>query len=57
MSEELRTLAERCDEIDQMLFDDGCMALSATTEQARKEADAKIIDARVKLHALRVRLT
>lgn len=43
----------RLDEIDQMLFDAGILVLNATTKQLRKEADSKIMDARVKLSQLR----
>ena len=45
------------DEIDQMLFDAGCMALSATTPNDRADVDRKITDARVKLQQLRDRVS
>ncbi len=50
------TLVERIDEIDKMLFDAGILVLNATTKQLRKEADTKIIDARVQLDKLRSRV-
>lgn len=47
------TLTERIDHIDKMLFDAGILVLNATTKQLRKEADRKIIDARIELRKLR----
>jgi hypothetical protein len=48
-------MTERIDKIDRMLFDAGIAVLDATTKQARKDADRKIIDARVELDKLRSR--
>jgi len=49
--------SERIEEIDRMLFDAGVLTLGATTKQLRKEADSKIMDARVKLEQLRKQLS
>ena len=49
--------AAAIEEIDRMLFDAGLLTLGATTKQLRKEADSKVMDARVKLEQLRKRLT
>lgn len=46
-------LAERIDAIDQLLFEAGVLALSARTVAGRREADTKIMDARIELEKLR----
>lgn len=47
------TLREQIDEIDQLLFDAGVLVFAAKCNRDRKDADRKIMDARVKLQRLR----
>lgn len=44
---------DRIEEIDQLLFDAGVLVLSAKSNAARKAADDKIMEARVRLRQLR----
>lgn len=50
-----RTIPERFDVIDQMLFDAGVLVLHADTKQKRLAADALIINARIEIDKLKSR--
>lgn len=49
------SILDRIEEIDKILFDAGVLILGAKTVKARKDADHKVMDARIKLENLRSR--
>jgi hypothetical protein len=52
-----KTLRERAEAVDTLLFEAGVLILDARTVAGRHAADRKITDARVALEQLRSRLT
>lgn len=57
LQNKLAVAAEEIEGVDELLFKAGILILGATTKQLRKEADSKIMDARVRLEQLRKSLT